>query len=99
MAAKRADLLRSLASQLVELLRNEAAVPHEHADPLEAQTRNCLATISKALQDGGFEMAGTWTEGASNWAMDYPRSDRHFARCRRFLRERQSPAHPPRRAP
>jgi len=31
-----ADLLRSLASQLVELLRNEAAVPHEHADPLEA---------------------------------------------------------------
>jgi len=31
-----ADLLRSLAAQLVELLRNEAAVPHEHADPLEA---------------------------------------------------------------
>jgi hypothetical protein len=31
-----ADLLRSLASQLVELLRNEAAVPQEHRDPLEA---------------------------------------------------------------
>jgi hypothetical protein len=31
-----ADLLRSLASQLVELLRNEAAVPQEHVDPLEA---------------------------------------------------------------
>jgi hypothetical protein len=31
-----ADLLRSLASQIVELLRNEAAVPHETADPLEA---------------------------------------------------------------
>jgi hypothetical protein len=31
-----ADLLRSLASQLVELLRNEAATPREHADPLEA---------------------------------------------------------------
>jgi hypothetical protein len=31
-----ADLLRSLASQLVELLRNEAAVPRDHADPLEA---------------------------------------------------------------
>jgi hypothetical protein len=31
-----ADLLRSLASQLVELLRNEAAAPREHADPLEA---------------------------------------------------------------
>jgi len=31
-----ADLLRSLASQLVELLRNEAAVPRDHTDPLEA---------------------------------------------------------------
>ena len=31
-----ADLLRSLASQLVELLRNEAAVPRDTADPFEA---------------------------------------------------------------
>jgi hypothetical protein len=31
-----ADLMRSLASQLVELLRNEAAAPNEHVDPLEA---------------------------------------------------------------
>jgi hypothetical protein len=31
-----ADLLRSLASQLVELLRNEAAVPREDLDPFEA---------------------------------------------------------------
>lgn len=31
-----ADLLRSLASQLIELLRNEAAVPTTEADPLEA---------------------------------------------------------------
>ncbi len=31
-----ADLLRSLAGQLVELLRNEAAVPDEGRDPLEA---------------------------------------------------------------
>ena len=31
-----ADLLRSLASQLVELLRNEAAVPTSVGDPLEA---------------------------------------------------------------
>lgn len=31
-----ADLLRSLASQLVELLRNEAAVPDHDRDPLEA---------------------------------------------------------------
>jgi len=31
-----ADLLRSLAGQLVELLRNEAAVPREDIDPMEA---------------------------------------------------------------
>ena len=31
-----ADLLRSLAGQLVELLRNEAAVPREDGDPFEA---------------------------------------------------------------
>ncbi len=31
-----ADLLRSLASQLIELLRNEAAVPVAEEDPLEA---------------------------------------------------------------
>jgi len=31
-----ADLLRSLASQLIELLRNEAAVPATAIDPLEA---------------------------------------------------------------
>lgn len=31
-----ADLLRSLASQLVELLRNEAAVPREGLDPFES---------------------------------------------------------------
>ena len=31
-----ADLLRSLASQLVELLRNERAAPTDTGDPLEA---------------------------------------------------------------
>ena len=31
-----ADLLRSLASQIVELLRNEEAVPHDGRDPFEA---------------------------------------------------------------
>jgi hypothetical protein len=31
-----ADLLRSLASQLVELLRNEAAVPRDDVDPMAA---------------------------------------------------------------
>jgi len=34
---------------------------------------------------GGFEMAGTWTEGASNWAFDYPRSDRHLSQAVRRL--------------
>lgn len=36
MSGFEADLLRSLAAQLVELLRNEAAVPSDNADPLEA---------------------------------------------------------------
>ena len=31
-----ADLLRSLAAQLVELLRNEAAIPRDDIDALEA---------------------------------------------------------------
>jgi hypothetical protein len=31
-----ADLLRSLASQLIELLRNESAVPQTNVDPFEA---------------------------------------------------------------
>ena len=34
-SAFEADLLRSLASQLVELLRNEEATPSVHSDPLE----------------------------------------------------------------
>ena len=33
--AYEADLIRSLAGQLIELLRNERALPDEHADPLE----------------------------------------------------------------
>ena len=39
-----ADLLRSLAAQLVELLRNEAAVPRDDLDPLEAMMFNDTAT-------------------------------------------------------
>src|SRR5437764_431309 len=35
--------------------------------------------------NGGFEMAGSWTEGGSNWAMDYPRSDRHLSEAVRRL--------------
>ncbi len=34
---------------------------------------------------GGFQYLGSWKEGFSNWAMDYPRSDRHFAEAVRRL--------------
>jgi hypothetical protein len=34
---------------------------------------------------GGFAFLGDWREGASNWTMDYPRSDRHFATALRRL--------------
>jgi len=34
---------------------------------------------------GGFEFLGSWKEGASNWTMDYPRSDRHFSEAVRRL--------------
>jgi hypothetical protein len=34
---------------------------------------------------GGVELAGSWKEGGSNWTMDYPRSDRHFAQAIRRL--------------
>jgi len=33
----------------------------------------------------GFEFLGDWRLGASNWTMDYPRSDRHFATALRRL--------------
>ena len=34
---------------------------------------------------GGVEFAGSWKEGASNWTMDYPRSDRHLSQALRRL--------------
>jgi len=34
---------------------------------------------------GGFSFYGSYKEGASNWTMDYPRSDRHFATALRRL--------------
>src|ERR1700751_2243670 len=30
---------------------------------------------------GGFQFLGSWREGASNWTMDYPRSDRHLSQA------------------
>jgi hypothetical protein len=33
----------------------------------------------------GFSYFGEWTSGASNWTIDYPRSDRHFAAALRRL--------------
>ncbi len=34
---------------------------------------------------GGFQFLGDWRQGASNWTMDYPRSDRHLSRALRRL--------------
>ena len=34
---------------------------------------------------GGVEFLGSWKEGASNWTMDYPRSDRHIVQAVRRL--------------
>jgi hypothetical protein len=34
---------------------------------------------------GGFAFYGSYKEGASNWTMDYPRSDRHFSTALRRL--------------
>jgi hypothetical protein len=34
---------------------------------------------------GGFQFFGDWKFGGSNWTMDYPRSDRHFAAAIRRL--------------
>jgi hypothetical protein len=34
---------------------------------------------------GGFQFYGSWKEGASNWTMDYPRSDRHLTLAIRRL--------------
>jgi hypothetical protein len=34
---------------------------------------------------GGFNFAGDWREGGTNWTMDYPRSDRHLCAALRRL--------------
>ena len=34
---------------------------------------------------GGVEFKGSWKNGASNWTMDYPRSDRHLSQAVRRL--------------
>jgi len=34
---------------------------------------------------GGIQLLGDWRQGGSNWTMDYPRSDRHFAAALRRL--------------
>ena len=34
---------------------------------------------------GGLQLLGDWREGASNWTMDYPRSDRHLSAALRRL--------------
>jgi hypothetical protein len=68
-----ADLLRSLAAQLVELLRNEAAVPRDDVDPLEAM----------------MDFSGPTTEPedpvlARLFPTAYPRDEESAAEFRRF---------------
>ena len=68
-----ADLLRSLAAQLVELLRNEAAVPRDDVDPLEAM----------------MDFSGPTTEPedpvlARLFPTAYPRDEEAAAEFRRF---------------
>lgn len=50
-SAFEADLLRSLAAQLVELLRNEQAQPDESEDPLEAMFNASEFTGSQVAPD------------------------------------------------
>lgn len=72
-----ADLLRSFASQLIELLRNEAAVSRKHEDPLEAMLSfdgpttepedPVLARLFPTAYTGDVEAAGEFrrfTEGS-----------------------------------
>ena len=33
-----------------------------------------------------YRYGGDWTQGASNWTIDYPRSDRHFAQAKHLRR-------------
>ena len=49
------------------------------------KTEWAFARLMYPPLDWGFRYRGHWTEGASNWTIDYPRSDRHFSTAIRRL--------------
>ena len=73
-------------------LRELAPVEYERGFPLPKDYREPGEWVFARLMYppvgryyGGFQFLGSWKEGVSNWAMDYPRSDRHFASAVRRL--------------
>jgi Domain of unknown function (DUF4159) len=59
-------------------------LPRDYQEPTEwAFARLMYPPVNPYY--GGFQFFGDWKLGASNWTMDYPRSDRHFAAAIRRL--------------
>jgi len=59
-------------------------LPRDYLEPTEwAFARLMYPPVSP--YNGGFQFFGDWRLGGSNWTMDYPRSDRHFAAAIRRL--------------
>jgi len=59
-------------------------LPADYREPTEwAFARLMYPPVGRYY--GGFEFMGSWKEGASNWTMDYPRSDRHLTTAIRRL--------------
>ena len=59
-------------------------LPRDYLEPTEwAFARLMYPPVSPYY--GGFQFFGDWRLGGSNWTMDYPRSDRHFAAAIRRL--------------
>ena len=59
-------------------------LPPDYREPGEWVFARLMYPPVRRMQ-GGFEFLGSWREGSSNWTMDYPRSDRHFAQALRRL--------------
>jgi len=63
---------------------NTFPLPNDYREKTEwAFARLMYPPVSRLY--GGFAFSGDWRDGASNWTMDYPRSDRHFAQALRRL--------------
>jgi hypothetical protein len=59
-------------------------LPRDYKEPTEwAFARLMYPPVNPYY--GGFQFFGDWRLGGSNWTMDYPRSDRHFAAAIRRL--------------